>query len=75
MLATFKNMYSNAIYITTHLQQAATKLATALNDSLPPPDECQHKFSDAFEEKIQLLIKGIGTKCYTVAIQDSTIRK
>lgn len=57
------------------LQQAAAELATALNDCLPPPKECQHKFSDAFEEKMQSLIRGIGTKCYTVAFQDSVIRK
>ena len=57
------------------LRQAAAELATALNDSLPPPKECQHKFSDAFEEKMQSLIRGIGTKCYTVAFQDSVIRK
>jgi len=57
------------------LQQAAAELAMALNDSLPPPNECQHKFSDGFEEKMQLLIKGIGTTCYTVSIQDSTIHK
>ena len=36
------------------LQQAAAELATALNDSLPPPKECQHKFSDAFEERCNL---------------------
>ena len=33
------------------LQQAAAELATALNDSLPSPTECQHKFSHTFEEK------------------------
>lgn len=68
-------MYSNAIYITTHLQHAATELATALNDNLPSPNESQHKFSDTFEEKMQSLIMGIGTKCYTLAIQDSEIHK
>lgn len=57
------------------LQQAAAELAMALNDSLPPPNECQNTFSDAFEEKMQLLIKGIGATCYTIAIQDSVIRK
>ena len=57
------------------LQQAATELATALNDSLPPPNECQHKFSDDFERNMQSLIRRIGTTCYTVAIQDSVIRK
>lgn len=57
------------------LQQAAAELAMALNDSLPPPNECQNTFSDAFEEKMQLLIKGTGATCYTIAIQDSVIRK
>lgn len=57
------------------LQQAAAELAMALNDSLPPPNECQNTFSDDFEEKMQLLIKGIGATCYTIAIQDSVIRK
>ena len=57
------------------LQQAAAELAVALNESLPPPNDCQHKFSHAFEEKMCSLINGIGTKCYTVAIQDSVIRK
>ena len=57
------------------LQQAAAELATALNDSLPSPNECQHKFSDNFERKMQSLIRGIGATCYTVAIQDSVIRK
>ena len=57
------------------LQQAAAELAKALNDSLPPPHECQHKFSHAFEEKMCSLINGMGTKCYTISIQDSVIRK
>ena len=57
------------------LQQAASELAVALNENLPPPNECQHKFSYKFEEKMQTLIRGICTKCYTVAIQDSVIRK
>ena len=57
------------------LQQAAAELATALNNSLPPPNECQHKFSDEFERKMQPLIKGIGTTCYTATIQDPVIHK
>lgn len=57
------------------LQQAAAELATVLNDSLPPPTECQHKFSHAFEEKMCSLINGMGTKCYTVSIQHSVIHK
>ena len=56
-------------------QQAVAELAVALNDSLPPPNECQHKFSDDFEEKMKSLISSIGPKCYTVAIQDSIFRK
>ena len=42
---------------------------------VPSTSLYQHKFSDAFEEKMQSLIKGIGTTCYTVAIQDSVIHK
>jgi len=68
-------MIPNELLTEELLQQAATELATALNNSLPPPNECHHKFSDGFEEKIQSLIKGIGTKCYTVAIQDHVIHK
>ena len=68
-------MIPNGLLTEELLQQAAAELATALNDSLPPPNECQHKFSDIFEEKMQALIKNIGATCYTVAIQDSVIRK
>ena len=68
-------MISNKVLTEELLQQASAELAMALNDSLPPPNECQHKFSNAFEEKMQPLIRGIGTTCYTVAIKDSVIRK
>ena len=68
-------MIPNDVLTEELLQQAAAELATALNDSLPPPNECQHKFSNDFEEKMRFLIKDIGTKCYTVAIQDPVIRK
>ena len=40
------------------LQQAATKLAMALNDSLPPPNECQHKFSDVLKKKCSCSSRG-----------------
>ena len=68
-------MISTEVLTEELLQQAAAELATALNDSLPPPNECQHKFSDGFERKMQSLIRGIGATCYTVAIQDSVIHK
>ena len=45
-------MIHNEVFTEKLLQQAAAELATALNDNLPPPSECQHKFSDGFEEKI-----------------------
>ena len=68
-------MIPNDVLTEELLQQAAFELAMALNDSLLPPDECQHKFSDVFEEKMQSLIRGIGTICYTVTIQDPVINK
>lgn len=68
-------MITEEIFSDELLQQAATELATAINDSLPIPNECQHKFSDGFEEKMQSLIRGIGSKCYTVTIQDSMLHK
>lgn len=68
-------MIPNGLLTEELLQQAAAELATVLNDSLPPPTECQHKFSDNFERKMQSLIKGIGTNCYAVAIRDSVIHK
>lgn len=68
-------MITEEIFDDELLQQAATELAAAINDSLSTPNECQHKFSDGFEEKMKSLIRGIGTTCYTVAIQDSVIRK
>jgi len=57
------------------LRPVAEKCAEAIIASLPPPEECKHKFSDAFEEKMQSLIRGIGTKSCVVAIQDSVICK
>ena len=68
-------MIPNDVLTEELLQQAVAELATALKDSLPPPNECQHRFSDGFEEKMQSLINGICTKCYTVAIRNSTISK
>lgn len=41
------------------LKQAVAELVEAIDASLPSPDECQHKFSAAFEEKMQVLIKSM----------------
>ena len=49
-------MILNEVLTEELLQQAAAELATALIDSLPPPNECHHKFFDGFEEKILVLI-------------------
>jgi len=68
-------MISDDVLTEELLQQAAAELAKVLNNSLPSPKECQHRYSDAFEEKMQALIRGIGATCYTVAIQDSMIHK
>lgn len=57
------------------LRQAAEKCAEAIIASLPAPEECNHKFSKRFEEKMQSLIRGIGTQSCAVAIQDSVIYK
>lgn len=39
------------------LRQAAEKYAEAIIASLPAPEECNHKFSKRFEEKMQALIQ------------------
>lgn len=39
------------------LAQAAAELADAINDSLPNPSECNHKFSAKFEKKMKRLIR------------------
>ena len=57
------------------LRQAAEKCAEAIIAGLPAPEECNHKFSKRFEEKIQSLINDIGTNCYTITILDPVISK
>lgn len=57
------------------LQRAAAELATAINDSLPAPNDCQHRFSNEFEHKMQELINEISPKSFAIAIQDSTLSK
>lgn len=39
------------------LRQAAEKYAEAIIASLPAPEECNHKFSKQFEEKMQALLQ------------------
>ena len=39
------------------LRQAAEKCAEAIIASLPAPEECNHKFSKRFEEKMQTLLQ------------------
>ena len=39
------------------LQQAAEQYAEDINASLPAPEECNHKFSERFEEKMQALLQ------------------
>lgn len=39
------------------LRQAAEKYAEAIIASLPAPEECKHKFSKRFKEKMQALLQ------------------
>ena len=57
------------------LRQATVQYTEAVITGLPAPEECNHKFSKRYEEKIQSLINGIGTNCYTITIQDPVISK
>ena len=41
------------------LKQAAEELALALIDSLPKPEQCQHQFSEEFENKMKILLSSI----------------
>ena len=50
-------MITNEIFNDELLQQAAAELAAAINDSLPAPEACNHKFSKRFEEKMQALLQ------------------
>jgi len=41
----------------TMLMQGAAELATAMNESLPNPQECDHRFSPRFEKRIKQLTR------------------
>ena len=43
------------------LKQAAEELAHALNESLPKPEQCQHKFSERFDTKMRALLSSLST--------------
>ena len=43
------------------LEQAASELAHALNESLPKPEQCQHHFSERFEAKMWELLSPLPT--------------
>lgn len=56
---TMKEMFSDE-----KLRQAAKKCAEAIIVSLPAPEECNHKFSKRFEEKMRSLLQP-KTVCIT----------
>ena len=43
------------------LKQAAEKAAEAICESLPEPEQCQHQFSERFEQKMQAFFSCIFT--------------
>lgn len=47
-----EEMLSNEV-----LRQATEQYAEAIIASLPAPEECNHKFSKRFEEKMQALLQ------------------
>lgn len=68
-------MIPNEVLTEELLQQAAVELATHSMTACCLPMNVSSKFSDEFEEKMQSLIKDIGSTCYTITIQDSVIHK
>ena len=54
-------MITNEIFSNEILQQA--------------PTECQHRFSDEFEHKMQSHIQSMSPECYAIAIRDSVTSK
>ena len=57
------------------LKQAAEELALAMNDSLPKPEQCQHKLSEEFERKIQLLLSSVPTNTQIAVVVPEPIYK
>ena len=57
------------------LKQAAEKLALALIESLPKPEECQHQFSEEFERKMQLLLSSVPTNTQIAVVALEPIYK
>ena len=56
------------------LKQAAEKLALALIESLPKPEECQHQFSEEFERKMQLLLSSVPINTQIASQNQRTVR-
>lgn len=50
-------MIPNEVLTEVLLQQAAKQYAEGIIASLPAPEECSHKFSNRFEEKMQALLQ------------------
>lgn len=50
-------MIPNEVFTEELLQQATEQYAEAIIASLPDPEECNHKFSKQFEEKMQALLQ------------------
>ena len=51
------------------LKQAAEKAAEAICESLPEPEQCQHQFSERFEQKMQAFFS------HTFVVQDDDSTK
>ena len=52
------------------LKQAADELALAMIESLPEPEQCQHQFSERFEQKMQAFFSSTG-----IAQNDDSTKK
>ena len=50
------------------LKQAADELALAMIESLPEPEQCQHQFSERFEQRMQAFF----SHTFTAQNDDST---
>ena len=56
---------SEIILTDAALHSAAEKVRDAMLDTLPPPSECDHVFSESFSERMSFLIKKHQRKAFT----------